>query len=72
MNLDEQNINSNKNKTKLKMRNPTHSFREMNLVPQFIQESLFKNKTVMSWNSRKKKLYRGYFLYRLFRPKGIF
>ena len=36
MNLDEQNINSNKNKTKLKMRNPTHSFREMNLVPQFI------------------------------------
>ena len=37
------------------MENPTHSFRETNLVLQLIQESQIKSKTVMSWSSRKKK-----------------
>ena len=37
------------------MENPTHSFREMNLVLQLIQESQIKSKTVMSWRSQKKK-----------------
>ena len=32
-----------------------HSFRETNLVPQLIEESQIKSKTVMSWSSRKKK-----------------
>ena len=31
-----ENINFNKNETELKMGNPTHSFREMNLVFQLI------------------------------------
>ena len=39
----------------MKMENPTHSFRETNLVLQLIQESQIKSKTVMSWSSRKKK-----------------
>ena len=38
-----------------KMENPTHSFRETNLVLQLIEESKTKNKTVMSWSARKKK-----------------
>ena len=37
------------------MENPTHSFRETNLVLQPIEESQIKSKTVMSWSSRKKK-----------------
>ena len=37
------------------MENPTHNFREMNLVLQLIQEWQFKNKTVISWSSREKK-----------------
>ena len=37
------------------MENPTHSFRETNLVLQLIQESQIKSKAVMSWVSRKKK-----------------
>ena len=41
------------------MENPTHSFREINLVLQLIYESQIKSKTVMSWSSRKKK--RGHF-----------
>ena len=36
MHFDEQNINFNKNETKTKMENPTHSFRETNDVFQFI------------------------------------
>ena len=40
--------NVNKNKTESKMKNFTHSFREMNLVR-------IKSKTVISWSSRKKK-----------------
>ena len=32
-----------------------HSFRETNLVPQLIEESQIKSKTVMSWSSRKKE-----------------
>ena len=31
-----QNINFNKNETESKMENPTHSFREMNLVLQLV------------------------------------
>ena len=38
-----------------KMENPTHSFREMNLVLQLIQESQIKSKTMMIWSSQKKK-----------------
>ena len=47
--------NFNKNETESKMENPTHSFRNTNLVLQLIEESQFKSKTVMSWSSRKKK-----------------
>ena len=49
------NVNFNKNETELKMENPTHSFRETNLVLQLIQESQIKSKTMLSWSSRKKK-----------------
>ena len=62
------NINFNKNETESKMENPTHSFRETNLVLQLIEESQIKSKTLTSWSSWKKK---GYFLYRLFCPKEI-
>ena len=51
------------------MENSTHSFREANLVLQLIKEPQIKSKTAMSWSSRKKQ--EGYFLYRLFCPKGI-
>ena len=37
------------------MENPTHGFRETNLVLQLILESQIKSKTVMSWSSRKKR-----------------
>ena len=37
------------------MENPTHGFRETNLVLQVMEESKIKSKTVMSWSSRKKK-----------------
>ena len=37
------------------MENPSHSFREINLVLQLIQKSQIKSKTAMSWSSRKKK-----------------
>ena len=53
--LFNKNINFYKNETESKMGNPTHSFREMNLVLQLIYESQIKSKTVMSWISRKKK-----------------
>ena len=36
------NLNFNKNETESKMENPTHSFRETNLVLQLIQESQIK------------------------------
>ena len=49
------NINFNKNETESKAENPTHSFRDMNLVFQLTWESQIKRKTVMSWSSRKKK-----------------
>ena len=49
------NINFNQNETESKMENPTHCFRETNLVLQLIQESQIKSKTVMSWSSLKKK-----------------
>ena len=41
------------------MENPTHRFREMNLVLQLRYESQIKNKNVISWSSQKKK--RGHF-----------
>ena len=37
------------------MENPTHAFRETNLVLQLILEPQIKSKTVMSWGSRNKK-----------------
>ena len=49
------NINFNKMETESKMENPSHSFREINLVLQLIQKSQIKSKTAMSWSSRKKK-----------------
>ena len=49
------NTNFNKNEAKSKMKNPTHSFRETNLLLQLIQESQIKSKTVMNWSSQKKK-----------------
>ena len=49
------NINFNKNETELKMENPTHCFRETNLVLQLVKEPRTKSKTVMSWTSLKKK-----------------
>ena len=47
--------NFNNNETESKMENPTHSFRETNLVLQHIKESLIKRKTVTNWNSRKRR-----------------
>ena len=38
------------------MENPTHDFRETNIVFQLIQELLIKNKCAMSWRSRMKKV----------------
>ena len=37
------------------MKNPTHTFQEINVVLQLIQESRIKGKTGVSWSSRKKK-----------------
>ena len=37
------------------MENPTHSFRETNLVLQLKEESQIKSKTVISWSSREEK-----------------
>ena len=48
------NINFNKNDTESKMENPTHNFREKNLVLHLIQQSQIKSKTVMSLSPRKK------------------
>ena len=48
------NINFNKNEAGLKMKNPTHSFKEMNLVLQLISESQLKVK--LWWvGARKRK-----------------
>ena len=55
MHFVEQKYTFNKNQTESKMENPTHSFREINLVLQLIYESQIKSKTVMSWSSRKEK-----------------
>ena len=49
------NMNFNRNETKSKMENPTHSFREKSLVVRLIWESQIKSKTMVSWSSRKKK-----------------
>ena len=47
-------INFNKNETELKMKNPTHYFRETNIVFQLIKELQIKSKTRMSCSSQKK------------------
>ena len=52
-----------------KMKNPTHSFREMNLVLQLIQESQIKSKTDDLELAKEK---RGHFLCRLLCPKRVF
>ena len=57
-------INFNKKETESKMENPSHSFKEANLVFLLIHESQIKSKNVMSWSSRKKT--KGHILYRLF------
>ena len=44
-----------KNETESKMENSTHSFKEVNLVLQFIEESQIRSKAVMSLSSWKKK-----------------
>ena len=49
------NVNFNKNEMEWEMENPTHYFRETNLVFPLIQESQIKSKTVMILSSRKKK-----------------
>ena len=46
-NLLNKNINCNENETESKKENPTHSFRETNLVLQLIWETQIKGKTVM-------------------------
>ena len=48
-------INFNKNEMESRMENPIHTFREMNIVLQLIQELQIKSKTLMSWSSQKKK-----------------
>ena len=48
------NINFDKNKTKSKMENATHSFRQTNLVLQLIDELQVESKTVISWSTPKK------------------
>ena len=73
--LLKKNINFNKNEKEWKMENPTHSFRETNLVVQLIEELQMKSKTVMSWSSRKKKegiFCTVYFVYRLYRNSLCF
>ena len=63
------NVNFNKNEMQSEMENPAHIFRQTNLVLQLIWESQIKNKTVMSWNSWKKKegiFYTIYFVQRIF------
>ena len=54
---------------KLKIRG-LESFRETNLVLQFIERSQIRSRTVMSWSSRKKKK-RAFFVPFIF-PKEIF
>ena len=49
------NINFNKNETKSKMENPTHSFREINLLIQLIEELQIKSKTVIVGVRERKK-----------------
>ena len=49
------NINFNIKETELKMENPTHSFREINLVFQLIYKWHIKSKTAMSWSLWKKR-----------------
>ena len=55
------NINFNKNETESKMENPTHSFRETNLVLQLISKLQIKSKNDEFELAKEK---RGYFLYR--------
>ena len=54
----------------LKMENPTHSFRETYLVPQLIEKTQIKSRSVMSWSSSKKP--DGIFCTIYFLSEGIF
>ena len=63
------NINFSKNETESKMENTPHSFRETNLVFQFIWELQIKSKAVMGWRSKKKQ--RAFFVTSIL-PKGHF
>ena len=69
MHFVEQKINFSKNETELKMENPTHSFRETNLVIQPIKETQIKNKTDQLELAKEK---RGHLLHCLFCPEGTF
>ena len=42
-------------KMESKMKNPMHSFRDLNHVLQLENDLQTKSKTVMSWSSRKRK-----------------
>ena len=48
-------VNFNKNETGSIIENPSHAFRETNLVLQPILESRIKYKSVIIWSSRTKK-----------------
>ena len=62
-------LNKNKNKMESKMENPPPSFREKNLVLQFIAKNR-KLKVKLWWVGACPQ--KGYFLYRLFCPKRTF
>ena len=69
------NINFNKNETESKMKNPTHSFKETNLILQFQKKKkkkkICKSKVKLWWNGahiRKKSA----ILYHSFCPKEFF
>ena len=64
------NVNFNKNETELKMENPTHCFREANLVSAHIRITSLKFKVKLWWVGAREK--KGHFLDSLFCPKEIF
>ena len=50
-------LNFDKNETEFKMENPTHAFKDTNLVLQPMQESWIKSKTVMNWLTKEKRVH---------------
>ena len=57
------------------MGNPTHFFREINLMFQLVLESWIRSKSVMSWNTQKKKeciFWNVYFVQRKFLLTFVF